>query len=110
MKKTSSTRQTWILCRQLKFLNPLTLHRLMYTGLGGRALPRHRSCGRAQLITDFRIATQRGLIVGIALGSACGSPGELNGVGNGVGISSGVSTIPLFVCNTPPESITSSTR
>src|SRR5947209_5986634 len=36
--------------------------------------------------------------------------GDGDGVGEGVGISSGVSTVPLFVCNTPPESITSSTR
>ena len=54
--------------------------------------------------------TQRGLDIGIALGSISGSLGDSTGVGVGDGSSSGVNTVPLFVCNTPPESITSSTR
>ena len=59
---------------------------------------------------DFKIASQRGLDLGMALGSISGSLGESIGIGEGVGISSGVSTVPLFVVSTPPESVTSSTR
>ena len=51
-----------------------------------------------------------GVAVGISLGSTFCSPGGVIGLGDGVGISSGVNIVPLFVCNTPPESITSSTR
>ena len=52
----------------------------------------------------------RAFDIGIALGSTSGSLGDSIGVGDGVGNSSGANTVPLFVCNTPPESITSSTR
>jgi hypothetical protein len=52
---------------------------------------------------------QRGVIIGIALGSISGSLGDSIGVGDGDGSSNGVSTVPLFVVNTPPASITSST-
>jgi hypothetical protein len=48
---------------------------------------------------------------GIALGSTSGVPiGEPLAVGDGVGVGSGVSKAPLFVVDTPPESVTSSTR
>jgi hypothetical protein len=48
--------------------------------------------------------------LGIAVGSISGSPGETIGVGDGAGVAAGVSNAPLFVVNTPPESVTSSTR
>ena len=60
-------------------------------------------------VLQSEIASQRGVDIGIALGSISGSLGDSIGAGDGGGSSSGVSTVPLFVCNTPPESITSST-
>lgn len=48
--------------------------------------------------------------IGMALGSTSGSVGEIIGDGEGVGVGNGVSTSPLFVVNTAPESVTSSTK
>ena len=75
---------------------------------------RPKSAQNAQTCNRFvsnDVPQGRGVTSGIALGSTSGvAAGGICRMGDGVGISSGVRVSPLFVCNTPPESITSSTR